>query len=314
METNKWLEFKRQHPVIARAFSPLATVVRAMERGRIDLLASERVADRFFAAMEAVVSRMPGALIRHGVVGLLHDDQFWRPDNRRTISAKGRAYCDYFEALNADWPYASTILTMGSHFLRRGGFVDVLRGIGHLQRASMARRERRAEWLRSSTVPIIESLFYESVSLVYAAECLRQRRPMTARRGGPQLREVAGWTARSLPGLFRGDEGRIRNAAVHHDRWRYVHESNAVRMTDEGWSQETSTQELLVTMRTLLEDSYLPFLVMARLHGPESRLMLQAMLTDHPAIPSSVIEADFNRTITELRSLGWRSKNENWAN
>jgi hypothetical protein len=295
--------------LLRRAFSPVVSLVRGLDGGRFDLFAPERIVDRFYAHLEAVVDLIPGHLVSRGLIALVRDDSFWEGASSRA-TPRVKAFCDYFRALNTQWPFASTILIMGSRYLKRPMFADLLRAMGQVQRATAARREHRAEWLRHASLTIVESLYYELVSLVYAAECLSSGTEFRLARGGPQLGFVARMASAKLPGLFEGEEGRLRNAAVHCDRWRYVPATNKIHMTDTNWADEYETSELLTELRDLFRDSMLPFEVILRVHGVESRGLLRLLLLEQTSPRLVSLENEFKTTETELRRLGWRAASD----
>ena len=289
--------------ILKRAVVPLARVARQFESGRLNLFAPDRLVDGLFTGVEAFLDRIPIDTISTWLTWVVRDDAFWRP-SRAGLTPRVRAFCQYFQELNEQHPYASTLLFMGSRYTHRGVLIDYLRAVGHIQRAAMTRRENRAEWLRSASQTIVESLYYELVSLVYAAERLKTGRQLARSRGGDQLGFLARNTATTLPDLFVGDEGRLRNAAVHYDRWRYSVPRDRILLTDNNWACDFSTPELLGELKLLLEDAMLPFQLLARLHAPDARVMLDVILSrDTPRLER--IAAQYQPTLDMLNQLGW---------
>lgn len=296
----------KEHKLLQRLADPVIAFARRMEQGRLDLFAPEQIVDRLYARLDAAIDRIPRPIITTGLIAILRDASFWNGvATEEDLTPQVKAFCGYFRALDAHWPYASSILIMDSRYVRRSLFADFLRAMGYLQRASSTHQEHCADWLRHASGTIIESLYYELVSLVYSAECLRRRKPFAAKRGGAQLQELAREAVDSFSGLFLGSEGRIRNAAAHYDRWRYSHASNSIHLTDKGWSHEYSTTDLLEELRSLLQKSMLPFHVIVRQDVSEARLILRALLMDDPSAIPGGIEVAYNRTADELRRLGW---------
>jgi hypothetical protein len=187
-----------------------------------------------------------------------------------------------------------------------------LRAAGQLRRAKTSRNEHRAEWLRIASSTIVESLYYEFVSFVYAAECLMRGDKISLERGGRQLRYVVQHTSTSLSGMFAGDEGHLRNAAVHYDRWRYSIATKTVHVSDLNWSAQFSTTELLAEVRSLLDQSVLPMHVVGRLHAHDARLLLRVFLADTLSPELAAKVEDWKKTEAALKALGWKPTTDTW--